>query len=53
LIYFDKYGIEDTVNNLCANCVYGGYLFIGHSESVKGLNVPLESVAPTTYQFVR
>jgi chemotaxis protein methyltransferase CheR len=41
LIYFDRPTQEAVVNKLCKHLRPGGYLFIGHSESVSGLHVPL------------
>ncbi|MBF0157993.1 MAG: protein-glutamate O-methyltransferase CheR [Magnetococcales bacterium] len=50
IIYFDRPTTEQIVNKLCRNLVPGGYLFIGHSESLNGLKVPVVSVAPTVYR---
>ncbi len=41
LIYFDRPTQEAVINKICRNLVPGGYLFIGHSESLNGLDVPL------------
>jgi len=30
--------------------VPGGYLFVGHSETLTGTNLPLFTVAPTVYR---
>jgi chemotaxis protein methyltransferase CheR len=50
MIYFDKQTQEGVVNRL-ANCLPpGGYLFIGHAESLSGLNQPLEYVRPAVYK---
>jgi chemotaxis protein methyltransferase CheR len=49
LIYFERVVqlrvLEKIVNNLNT----GGYLFIGHSESLINLNLPIQSVAPSVY----
>ncbi len=50
LIYFDKKTQENVINKLCSNLRKGGYLFLGHSESVVGMNVPLIQVKPTIYK---
>ncbi len=50
LIYFDRPTSEAIVNKLCRNLLPGGYFFIGHSETLNNLNVPLVQVAPTIYQ---
>lgn len=50
LIYFDKATQEAVVNRLCENLKPGGYLFLGHAESVLGFTVPLTQVANTVFR---
>lgn len=50
MIYFDKPTQEAVINKLCRNLVPGGYLFVGHSESLAGLNLPVKSVALAVYR---
>ena len=50
MIYFNRETREDLVNRLAAQLHPGGYLFIGHSESLMGLNTPLEYIRPATYR---
>jgi chemotaxis protein methyltransferase CheR len=50
MIYFDKATQQAVVNRLCRNLRPGGYLFVGHSESLIGLDVPLRMVASAVYQ---
>jgi chemotaxis protein methyltransferase CheR len=50
MIYFDKPTQERVVNRLCERLRPGGYLFVGHSESLSSLNVPLQAVASAVYQ---
>lgn len=50
LIYFDKPTQEKVVQRLAACLRPGGYLFLGHSESVAGFDLPLTSVANTVFQ---
>ena len=45
IIYFDKQTQERLLNRLCDHLIPGGYLFMGHSETLHGLDVPL--VHPT------
>jgi chemotaxis protein methyltransferase CheR len=52
MIYFDRPTQEQLVNRLCHFLVPGGYLLIGHSESLTSLNVPLKCVRPSVYQKV-
>ena len=50
IIYFDKETQERLMNKFCRYLVPGGFLFLGHSESLHGYNLPLVQVAPTVYQ---
>jgi len=47
LIYFDRPTQEKVINRLCEHLRPGGYLFTGHSETISGMDVPLETVANT------
>lgn len=51
LIYFDRDTAAQIVNKLCRHLVPGGYFFVGHSETLNQLDVPLVQVAPTIYQL--
>jgi len=53
MIYFDRQTQETLVNKLASRLLPGGYLFIGHSESLNGISHPLQYVAPATYRNVR
>ena len=50
MIYFDKPTQESLVQRLSQNLEEGGYLFIGHSESLNSISHNLEYVAPATYR---
>lgn len=50
MIYFDKDTRYSILGKLCAKLAEGGHLFIGHSESLAGLALPVEQVAPTIYR---
>ena len=50
VIYFDRPTQERLVNKFCEHLKPDGYLFMGHSETLNGLNVPLISVYPTIYR---
>lgn len=50
MIYFDKPTQEAVINKLCRHLVPGGYLFVGHSESLAGLDIPVHSVATAVYR---
>ena len=49
LIYFDRQTQRTVLQRLCRNLKVGGYLILGHSESVTGLDLPLRSVATTIF----
>ncbi|MGN7611667.1 CheR family methyltransferase [Magnetococcales bacterium HHB-1] len=51
IIYFDRPTTEAIINKFCRYLQPGGYLFIGHSETLNDLNTPLVQVAPTIYRF--
>jgi chemotaxis protein methyltransferase CheR len=44
MIYFDRPTQEAVVNRMCRYLRPGGYLFVGHSESLTGLNIPVTTV---------
>jgi chemotaxis protein methyltransferase CheR len=50
MIYFDRQTQETLVNKYATHLRKGGYLMIGHSESLNGLNHPLSYVEPTVYK---
>jgi len=50
MIYFDKATQANVVNKLAACLEPGGYLFIGHSESLSGIDTPLKYVKPAIYR---
>jgi len=52
VIYFDRQTQETLFSRFCRKLSPGGYLFIGHSESLAGMDLPLEPVAPTVYRRI-
>jgi chemotaxis protein methyltransferase CheR len=50
LIYFDKPTQRKVVTQLVDCLEAGGYLFLGHSESITGLELPLTQVANTVFR---
>ncbi|MGE4293766.1 MAG: protein-glutamate O-methyltransferase CheR [Desulfovibrio sp.] len=50
VIYFDRPTQERLFQQLADQIGEGGFLFTGHSESLTGMDVPLEPVAPTIYR---
>lgn len=52
LIYFDRPTQERVINKLCQNLKKGGHFFIGHSESLSGMDVPLKHIKPTIFEKI-
>ncbi|MBN2718149.1 MAG: chemotaxis protein CheR [Deltaproteobacteria bacterium] len=50
LIYFDAETRHAILQKLCAQLTARGYLFLGHSESIKPNNFRLEKISPTIYR---
>ena len=50
MIYFDKKTQEGLVNRFHGCLVRGGYLFIGHSESLTGLSHAFQYLEPSLYR---
>ncbi len=50
IIYFDFETQVKLMTKFCKNLSSGGYLFIGHSENLHNMDVPLTMVAPTIYR---
>lgn len=52
LIYFDKPTQAAVLSRLTDCLIPGGYMFIGHSKSITGIDLPLEQVSNTVFQKV-
>ncbi|MFW5722484.1 MAG: CheR family methyltransferase, partial [Desulfohalobiaceae bacterium] len=50
LIYFDRTTQEKLIRKFCTHLGKGGHLFIGHSESLAGMSLPLKQMAPAIYR---
>lgn len=50
LIYFDKPTQEAIISKLLRHLDDDGYLFLGHSETVFSMDLPVENVAPAVYK---
>jgi chemotaxis protein methyltransferase CheR len=50
MIYFDRETQEKLVTRLIAQLVPGGYLLVGHSENLSGIQGPLQTVRPSIYR---
>jgi chemotaxis protein methyltransferase CheR len=51
MIYFDARTQEAVIRRMCDWLEPGGYLFVGHAESLHGLDVPLVPVRAATYKL--
>jgi chemotaxis protein methyltransferase CheR len=52
LIYFDRKTQLEVVRKLTTHLTVGGYLFIGHSESLYQADLPLTQEKPTVYKKI-
>jgi len=52
LIYFDRNTQEQVINKLCRHLKPGGHFFIGHSESLSSMTVPLQHIKPTIFKKI-
>jgi chemotaxis protein methyltransferase CheR len=52
LIYFERQTQLAVLQRLCRYLLTGGYLFIGHSETLHGLDLPLVQSEPTIYRRI-
>ena len=52
LIYFDRATQERVINKLCKKLEPGGILFLGHSESIANMDLPLIQLQPTTFRKI-
>jgi chemotaxis protein methyltransferase CheR len=53
MIYFNPETRALVVNQMRTRLEPGGYLFVGHAESLNGLNVQLDYVQPSVYRLAR
>lgn len=49
IIYFERPVQELILGRICRYVRPGGWLILGHSETLTGMDLPLRSVAPTIY----
>jgi len=50
IIYFDRPTQEQILQKLTQHLTPGGYCFVGHSETLHGMDLPLMPVAPALYR---
>jgi chemotaxis protein methyltransferase CheR len=52
IIYFDRPTQQKILGRLSSCLKPGGYLFVGHSETLHDMNLPLEALGPALYRRV-
>lgn len=52
IIYFDRTTQERLLAKFCRVLQPGGYLFLGHSESIHGFDLPLKRIVSTVYRRI-
>ena len=50
LIYFDMDAKQSILERICSRLKMGGLLFIGHSDSINGLSLPLTALGSAVYR---
>jgi chemotaxis protein methyltransferase CheR len=50
LIYFDRRNQYAILQKLCLQLKAGGFLLLGHSESITGLELPIVQIRPTIFR---
>jgi chemotaxis protein methyltransferase CheR len=50
IIYFDAKTRAEVLTRMVSKLKPGGYLFLGHSETALGTDLPLKNIRPTIYQ---
>jgi len=49
IIYFDKENQKKVLTKICEHLLEGGYLFMGHAETLHSLGLPLRLMSPSVY----
>jgi chemotaxis protein methyltransferase CheR len=52
IIYFDRPTQESILRKLSHNLALDGYMFVGHSETLHDMTLPLRPVAPALYRRI-
>jgi chemotaxis protein methyltransferase CheR len=52
LIYFDRPSQQNVINKLASKLRPDGYFFLGHSESITNMKVPLRQIRPTIFRKI-
>lgn len=52
LIYFDRETQQEVITKLASKLRYDGIFFLGHSESITNMKVPLRQIKPTVFHKI-
>ncbi len=52
IIYFDRPTQQRILRKLAHHLVPGGYMFVGHAETLHDMDLPLAPVAPALYRRI-
>jgi len=52
LIYFDRETQQQVITKLASKLRFDGYFFLGHSESITNMKVPLRQIRPTIFRKI-
>jgi chemotaxis protein methyltransferase CheR len=52
IIYFDRQTQERVLRSISHHIALGGYLFVGHSEALHDMDLPLEPLEPALYRRI-
>lgn len=52
IIYFDNATKENVLRSVCDHLIPDGWLFLGHSESLTGMNLPVTQVMPSIFRRI-
>jgi chemotaxis protein methyltransferase CheR len=52
IIYFDRPTQQRILAKLCQHLLPGGYLFVGHAETLHDMSLPVAPVAPALYRRI-
>lgn len=50
MIYFDRPTVERLINKFAMHLIPGGYLFVGHSETLTGMDNSFTKVGPSAFK---
>ena len=50
IIYFDRQTQEQILSRICRYLIPGGHLFMGHSETLNSMNLPLKQISSSIYR---